>query len=346
MKEEKEQYEKVDMPIYHSVISPYLPEKILDFHTHIWKSEHWKVIPWETDVEGGRYMVVQKEYTAEQLLSDVKYLFPDRKYSCVSFGLPNPSFDIERSNAYVLESTKKNSGIFPLLVTGRGLASKEEIEQAICEKGFLGYKVFLPWQGDDYGNITVEDMLGPDEMEIADRYGLIVLLHLPRKDRLIDPVVQNGVRYYAKEYPNAKIVLAHCGRCYHPDDMFNAVHSINNLENVYLDTAMVMEPMVLQILFSEIDPGRIIFGTDIPIAMMRGRRVYVKDHWVDIVLKGYPESAYRAEGDNFGATFMVYEIILAIIRAAKISGLSEEELSGIFYNNGIGLLKRGVKERR
>ncbi|HOL42336.1 MAG TPA: amidohydrolase family protein, partial [Methanospirillum sp.] len=122
----------------------------------------------------------------------------------------------------------------------------------------------------------IKDMIGADEMEIAEKYGLPVLLHLPRKGRLADPDVQKDVQEYARMYPNTKIVLAHCGRCYHPDDMLASVSSIKDIKNVYLDTAMVMEPMVLQILFSEIDSSRIVFGTDIPIAMMRGRRVYVK----------------------------------------------------------------------
>jgi glutamate-1-semialdehyde 2,1-aminomutase len=343
MKGEKRHYEEVDMPIYHTFLSPYLPEKILDFHTHIWKSEHWKIIPWEKDIKGGRYMVVEKEYTAEKLISDMRYLFPDREYNCVCFGLPTPSIDVEKSNAYVIEKSKKKQQLFPLLVAGKGLISKKEIERAIFEKGFLGYKVFLPWQGDNYSNIKVEDMIGNEEMDIANRYGLIVLLHVPGKNRLADPMVQKSIRYYSKKYINAKIILAHCGRCYHPDDMFKAIKSIKDLENVYLDTAMVMEPMIFQILFSEIKSSRIIFGTDIPIALMRGRRVYVKDHWVDVVLKGYPPSAFRVEGDNFDATFMVYEIILAIIRAGKISGLSKEEISRIFHKNGFNLIKEVLK---
>ncbi|MFA7373261.1 MAG: amidohydrolase family protein [bacterium] len=168
----------------------------------------------------------------------------------------------------------------------------------------------------------------------------MVLLHVPRSGRLADPVIQQGVRDCAQQYPNACLVLAHCGRCYHPDEMRAAVGAVRDLENVCLDTSMVMEPAVLQILMNEIDSRRLLFATDFPVAMMRGRRMYALDHWVDLVTEGYAPSAYRVAGDNFRATFMAYEIVLAILRAAELTGLAEEETARIFHDNGMDLLSR------
>jgi hypothetical protein len=73
---------------------------------------------------------------------------------------------------------------------------------------------------------------------------------------------------------------------------------------------------------------------------MRGRRVYVLDHWVDLVLPGPQASAYRVASEDMRASFMVYEIILAIRRAAERVRLSEKKLKAIFHDNGLGLLKR------
>jgi len=340
----KENLEKTDVQFYTSKIAPNLPDKVLDFHAHIWTKDHWKVLPWADGSHGGKYMVVNPEYSIEQLMSDGKTLFPDRSYNSVCFGVPTPAGDIAKSNAY-LESVRTQPGIYPLLLAGRGLASRAEMEFSVREGGFYGYKVFLPWLGNDYGDITIKDMIGPLEMEIANKYGLIVLLHVPRSGRLADPVIQKEVRSYSQQYENARIVLAHCGRCYHPDEMLMAVESIKDLENVYLDTSMVMEPAVLQILFSEIDSCRVVFGTDFPVAMMRGRRVYVMNHWVDVVLEGYPQSAYRVSGNNFSATFMAYEIIMAVIRGGKMAGLSSQQISAIFYDNGMALLEHVDKGR-
>ena len=166
----------------------------------------------------------------------------------------------------------------------------------------------------------------------------MVLLHVPRSGRLADPEIQQGVQKLSRDYPNAQIVLAHCGRCYLPDEMKRAIHSIRDLDNVYMDTSMVMDPIVLQIVLEEIDSSRVLFGTDFPVPAMRGRRVYVMHHWVDLVLPGNAESAFRVQSENFRASFMVYEIVLAIRRAAERVKLPQEKLTAIFCDNGIKVL--------
>jgi predicted TIM-barrel fold metal-dependent hydrolase len=161
---------------------------------------------------------------------------------------------------------------------------------------------------------------------------------VPRSGRLADPEIQRGVQKLSREYPNSQIVLAHCGRCYLPDEMKRAIHSIRDLDNVHMDTSMVMDPVVLQMVLEEIDSSRVLFATDFPVPAMRGRRVYVMDHWVDLVLPGNPESDFRVQSDNFKATFMVYEIVLAIRRAAERVRLPQQRLTAIFFENGIDLL--------
>jgi hypothetical protein len=122
--------------------------------------------------------------------------------------------------------------------------------------------------------------------------------------------------------------------------MKQAAKSVAKLENVFLDTSMVMDPTAIEILLDNIDSKRLLFATDLPIAKMRGRRVYVMNHWVDLVLEGYPQSAYRVCSDNMRATFMVYEIILAVRRAAERTGLNTKQLSSIFYENGASILRK------
>jgi hypothetical protein len=336
---EQERYETVDLPYYREVVRPLLPRRVLDFHAHVWSKAHWKSVPSTDGSKGGKYMVVETEYLKEDLLRDARRILPDNEYRAVCFGYPTPAADLERTNKYLAEAGKQ-PWISPLMIAGKGLAGSENLEQVLKAGGFYGYKVFLPWHGDDYGNLRVADMLSPVEMELADRYRLIVLLHVPRSGRLADPEIQEGVRSLSREYPNAQIVLAHCGRCYHPDEMKAAAPSLTDLENVYLDSSMVMDPLVLQILLEHVRSGRLLFATDFPVPSMRGRRVYVMDHWVDLVLPGYPESAYRVQSENFRASFMVYEIILAIGRAAERAGLSSRETEAVFHDNGAFLLKR------
>lgn len=110
------------------------------------------------------------------------------------------------------------------------------------------------------------------------------------------------------------------------------------MENVYLDTSMVMDPFVLAVVLNRIESERVLFGTDLPVAAMRGRRVTVMDHWVDLVLKGYPPSEYRVQSDSLRATFMVYEIATAIEQAGSFAGLTQQKRRAIFWDNGMAVL--------
>lgn len=335
----QQHYDQFDLPCYRDHIAPLLPPVVLDFHAHTWKSEHWRDVAWETDAAGGKYMVTREQYGIEALQSDGRMIFPDRPYHAVCFGYPTPLADVRKTNDYTAEAGRQ-PGFFPLLLAGRGLEPIAETERRIREQGFFGYKVLLPWLGDDYGRVTIADMLGEAEMELAHRLRLVVLLHVPRSRRLADPVVKEGVRNYAMEYPGAQLVLAHCGRCYLPDEMAEAIGAITDLPNVSMDTSMVMDPTALQIALEHIDSSRLLFATDFPVAAMRGRRVYAADHWVDLVLDGfgYAPSAFRAITGDMLATFMAYEIILALRRATERAGLRREHLTAILHDNGLRLL--------
>ena len=78
---------------------------------------------------------------------------------------------------------------------------------------------------------------------------------------------------------------------------------------------------------------------------MRGRRVYLMDHWVDLVLEGYPESDFRVGSHNMRATYMMWEIVLAVKRAADMAGIDGTELSRVYFDNGMELLQN-VKNGR
>lgn len=345
---EQQHYETVDLPFYESEIACHLPSRILDFHAHVWTRDQWLAGSdgeSSADVEstssgvssGTRYMTTTLDYGLDHLLRDAETIFPRQQYNAVCFGRPTPMVDIQKTNSYVVDCSRTH-GIYPLMVVGRDHYPKSLLNDQILRHGYLGYKVFLDWQGNDYSERTISQMLGPAEMELADDLGLTIMLHVPGADRLADPNTQAQVRDYALRYPNSRIVLAHCGRCYLPSELQRAIEAVRDLENVFLDTSMVMDPLTLRIVFEQIDSRRVLFGTDFPVAAMRGRRVYAMDHWVDLVCEGYPESDYRVASNNFRATFMAYEIIAAIRMGAELAGLSRSDTERVFYQNGVDLL--------
>lgn len=350
MLDERDQDERRERQYYQAMIAPRLPPAVLDFHTHAWRRDQWiqqpgspaGAAPPATSADAGlqgaqQYMVTEAEYPMERLQADGRVIFTGRDYHAVVFGQPTPAVDLDLTNHHVAESARR-AGFYPLMVAGRGIPPAEELRRQIIEGGFYGIKVFLNWVGDDYGSVTVEEMIGPVELALADELGLIVLLHVPRARRLADPEVQRGVRHYAQRWTNVRFVLAHCGRCYLYDEMKQAIGSVADLENVFMDTSMVMDPMALQLVFKHLDSRRVLFATDFPVAAMRGRRVRVMDHWVDVVLEGYPASHYRAASNRIHAGFMAWEIVRAVAEAGEMAGLSGEQIRAIFYDNGMAVL--------
>ena len=328
---------------YRDEIAPYLPPAVLDFHTHTWLASNWRVKPWETASQGGKYMVTSEDYPPTRLVEDGRRAFPDRPYHAVVFGYPTPAADVTVENAFVASAALAHRGLYPLLIAGKPLAVPgDALAAAVLAQPFLGFKVYLPWYGDNYGATTLADMLSANEMAVANAHRLVVMLHVPSAGRLGDPAVQRGVEWLAKDFPDAQLVLAHGGRCYLPAEMRRALPCLRALPNVCLDCSMVMDPLVLLMLFDAIGPQRVLFATDFPVAAMRGRRVRVLDHWVDVTTAGYPESAFRVQSDGIRASYMAIEIALAVRDAALQAGLSAAQLRDVFYANGMAVLERAL----
>ena len=326
------------MSFYKEEILPILPSSILDFHAHIWSSKNWNQVPWRGNKKGSKYMVTTPSYPPEKLLKDACECFPYRNYHAVCFGYPVPVTNWEKDTTFVAEAASNHKQFFPLVLGGKPLGISYDVYKEYFNRyKFYGFKVFLPWYGDNYGTIKVNEMIGNDEIRIANERKLVILLHVPGKRRLADKVVQRGVTWLAKSCSNAFIVLAHCGRCYLPQEMKDAINSIENLSNVYMDASMVMDPVVFQMVIDAIGPARLFYATDFPVAAMKGKRVSIMDHWVDVVLPGNKRSAYRVCG-AIRAVPMAWEIILGIKWAAYLCGISKKETQDIFWNNGMSLL--------
>ena len=128
--------------------------------------------------------------------ADGRLAFPDRRYEAVVFGNPTPSTDWGKDTAYVAQAAREHAALWPLVLAGPALGvTREAYEKALDTGGFYGFKVFLNWYGDDYGQLTVQEMFGPAELALMNERRLVVILHVPRSGRLADP---DWVRLYPR----------------------------------------------------------------------------------------------------------------------------------------------------
>lgn len=277
---------KDDLTIWREEIEELLPERIIDFHCHIWLRSH---LPRGWSIESSEIPLPCDEFPLDDLIRIEHELFPGREVKSVCFGLPVGEIDMAENNAYVSRSSRRIGG-HPLMMPPLD-ASVEELDEMVEEGGFIGFKpywTFVRWK--EREEVRIEDMVTEAQLEVANSRGLIILLHIPRRLRLADPDNLLSIEMIARRYPNLRLVIAHVGRSYCSWPAREGLDRLKDLENVYFDTAMVQNAVVYQLLFRKIGLSRILFGTDLPIAREKGRVVCVNGVNLFVTERRFPWS--------------------------------------------------------
>jgi predicted TIM-barrel fold metal-dependent hydrolase len=217
----------------------------------------------------------------------------------------------------------------------------DDVIRRIEENNLVGYKPYLnfvDWK--PAGDIEIFDMLTDEQMRFADEKGLIITLHIPRAGRLTDPVNQRQMVEICREYPNAKIVFAHIGRAYYMSNVVGGLAGIAECPNAYIDTAMVNHEGILEYAFNNFPRERILFGSDAPIALLKGKSVEINNQYAYLMAEDYRigTAIYDSENAVVFTTFF-YEQLRGVKRAAERAGLSKREIRGIFHDNAMNLFK-------
>jgi hypothetical protein len=181
-------------------------------------------------------------------------------------------------------------------------------------------------------------------MEIINRLGLIVMLHIPRRLRLADPLNQTHLAELCARYPNARIVLAHIGRAYFLKCAIGQFERMKELPNLYYDLAMVQHWEVMEYTFETVGAGKVLYGTDIPIALAPGKSVEINHQYTYVT----PEPWDLSISDDHGKiqfTSFLYEELRAFKRAAARIGLNRRDVESIFYDNGMTLLDEAIRQK-
>lgn len=326
-------YERVDMKVYREVVTPVVGDSILDIHSHAWPNtglsdKHTKYKEYN-----------QHPYLMERLLEAMEIMFPEQTRHGVVFGMPYPACYAD-SNAHVSSECRGREHLYPLYIPNMR-ATEEQVRQAVLEGGYYGFKPHWAMVPGEHAedDVVVSDMLPEAYMRVADDWGLIIMLHIPGSERLARKSSVEGIQRLSREYPNANIIVAHLGRSYCPWSMKGGIAKLCDLPNVYWDTSFVQNSLVYKIFFDHVDPAKVLYGTDLPISEVHGRRVCINDNWVDVSRGWRDWTAYRDPEHAVEGTFMTYEMIRAMREGAEEAGLSTDDLRPIFFENGMRLIE-------
>jgi hypothetical protein len=226
-------------------------------------------------------------------------------------------------------------------------ATAEQLEADLVRWGCHGIKVYLGFAPKSLApeDITIFDFLPKHHLEVLDRRGQIVMLHIPRSGRLKDPVNLEQMLEIDQMYPNVKLIIAHVGRAYCEEDIGNAFEVLKKTERMNFDISANTNEVVFRRLLECVGPKRVLFGSDLPIARMRMRRVCENGRYINVVPRGlYGDVSgdvhmREVDGEEAEAlSFFMYEIVDAFRRAAEAVGLSADEVKDVFLGNARGLL--------
>ncbi|HOF40986.1 MAG TPA: amidohydrolase family protein [Candidatus Hydrogenedentes bacterium] len=319
--------------IWEEELEDFVPARVLDFHVHLFDEA---TIPSGCEAYSCAGHPI-RSYDLAALSQDLDELYPKRETSAVVFGLPHVEYDLQANNAYVSEVCD-GKRFFPLRLFDPETDTPEQLEADLASGRFLGLKPYLNYvRKPDLNEVQISEMLPNWAMEIVNARGLLVMLHIPRKDRLADPLNQIQLRDLCRSYPAARIVLAHVGRAYFLKNVRGTLDNLTDLPNLYYDLAMVSNPDVLEYVFRTAPRERVLYATDLPIAVAPGKSVEINNQYTYITPVPWPLSLSDDRGKLVFTSFL-YEELRGIRTAVERCELGSDFVDALFYDNGQRLL--------
>ena len=339
-----------DKQYYEEILKPFLPEKFIDCHTHVWLMEH---DPHKTLRSGTQNWpgLVAKENSIEDLNETNRLLFPDNKVISVLYGDCAVSIDRKAVNSYVAEKAIDNG--YPALYLCHPDTPAEELERIILENPvFKGIKVYLQFAPAylPADEIRIYDFLTKEHLAVCDKHGWVVQLHIARPKRLADPVNYIQLLEIEQNYPNLQLIVAHLGRAYANEDIGDALDYLKNTEKTVWDFTANTNDWVMEQVLQRFGSDRVIYGSDFPIFRMKSRRTVENGVYINEIPQGqFPYEAIKGDShmreipfpEAERITFFIYEEMNACRLACQRMGLGKEDVEKIFFSNSARIF--GVK---
>jgi hypothetical protein len=323
--------------IWNEELEDFVPEKVLDFHVHIFPEG---TLPEDKPFHSGGPAI--SEYTFEDLDGDLAEVYPGRETTAVCFGLPWPECDQELNNRYIADHAD-NRRYFGLRLLDPLRDTPESLRADLGPGKFLGVKPYPDYaRNADVNETQIPEMLPDWAMEAVNDAGGIVMLHIPRRQRLADPLNRRQIAELCRKYPRARVVLAHLGRAYYLKCITGMLDELRDIPNLYYDLAMLNHWEVMEHAFQVLPGERLLYGTDIPIALAPGKSVEI-NHQYTYVTPGPWALSISDDHGKLVFTSFLYEELRAIRRAVERLGLGRDFVTGLFHGNGMRLLGQAMK---
>lgn len=329
----------LDAGFYEEHLRPRLPSRIFDAHAHLNLPEHLTMVPeerWRSDwaLESGHLLPVEDAYAC------ARELFPDARWAIAGMPWPIREADLAANNRYL--AAQQAQGLVQPFMAVRPEWDPEALERELVEGGFVGFKPYGDMvSGVKGAELSIYDFLPPPQLEVLDRHGRAVLLHLPRRERIADPDNVRELKEIRQRYPQVTVIVAHLGRSFCPWYLREGLRRLGrDAEGLYFDTAAVLNPATYELAFDRLDPARILYGTDMPILFWHGRRSWTEREYRNLCREPFSWNRQRESPEVEAAyTLFLYEQMRVLLEACDRHRFTPEQRDGLFWSNARRALK-------
>lgn len=322
------------------LLRDFVPKQVFDAHMHLYRSD---LIP--NFAKTGVF--IRDAASAEDYLKDMRPFLPGAErirlniMPMLDWAMTDSEGRLrDEANAYtgeLLSWHPEHVGAAYVLPAD----SEQKIGDMVSSKGIRAIKVYCYGDrtcGPDWEGCRIGSFLPESAWAVANQKRLPIILHMMRPKALADDENFDYIVRMARCYPNAKLVLAHCGRGFAAWTLLERINALAKIENIWYDLAAVCEAAPVAACVMRTSGKRVVWGSDYPINMYRGRAISLSSG--QLWLTGDQLKNVAPQGSD--ACLLAGENLMAVRRAALLLDLDRTQIDDLFYNNAIRML--GLEE--
>ena len=239
----------LDRQIWDEELADFVPMAVYDAHTHVfdWRSDSLDVHS-TTPVDAGHGVCPLADWAALDAIDAA--LLPGRTVHRISFASPLQAASPDETNAFAAKQVAGDSRSVALMNV-RPAMPADGVATQIERFGFRGFKPYrMHAVTGDPVECRITDYLPESQIAVADRYGLMVMLHLAKRKAIADPENLDDLDRLTVRYPRVQWVLAHCARSYYDRPLLKAADRLKRIPNLWYEISSVCDSDAMAALLS------------------------------------------------------------------------------------------------
>ncbi len=317
---------QADHEFFTRELDSFLPDRIFDAHTHLWKHE---CVAWS--IPGLSPDVGYPEYA--RLMQDIHGNRPTEALF-IPFATEENRTRIPVANNWVSQNISTHPNCRALFfITPQD--NPEQVREEVHRLGLHGLKCYHSFASTHpTWEASIPDFLPEPFLKIAHEENWVITLHMVKSRAVADPDNLHWIRHYCQTYPGMNLILAHSARGFQPAHNLEGLGQLKGLDNLFFDTSANCEPIAHQAILRILGHEKLMYGSDLPISHMRGRSLGAADSFVWL----YENTPVWGEKHSAIQPILIgLEHLRSIKWACWSERLSDSAVEDIFWNNAAKL---------